>query len=244
MCVFIIKNNIYIFIIMDDSNSLSNSILKSSEAASSSFMSSSTDTDSSGFFDTLKNINVTTWLIIILILAFLGFNIFVYLAKGTNDITNFFAPIIEKIFGTSVSVTGQTIDVAAEGAKNVVSGTANVINAGLSSVQDITPNQAPSSVSSQSVKGSVPPTNAVENSTLNKALNSSSKSKEQNTDYQGVESSSSVHTSSTKTGKAGWCYIGEDRGYRTCSEVGVNDTCMSGDIFPSHEICINPNLRP
>ena len=229
---------------MDDSNSLSNSILKSSEATSSSFMSSSTDTDGSGFFDTFKNINATTWLIIILILAFLGFNIFVYLAKGTNDITNFFAPIIEKIFGTTAAVTGQTIDVAAEGAKNVVSGTANVINAGLSSVQDITPNQAPSSVSSQSVKGSVPPKNAVENSTLNKALNSSSQSKEQNADYQGVESSSSVHASSTKTGKAGWCYIGEDRGYRTCAEIGVNDTCMSGDIFPSHEICINPNLRP
>jgi hypothetical protein len=51
--------------------------------------------------------------LIILLLAFLGFNIFVYLAKGTQDITNFFAPLIEKIFGTTVSVTGQTVDVAA-----------------------------------------------------------------------------------------------------------------------------------
>ena len=44
-------------------------------------------------------------------------------------------------------------------------------------------------------------------------------------------------------GKAGWCYIGEDRGFRTCAQVGVNDKCMSGEIFPSQEICINPNLR-
>jgi hypothetical protein len=25
--------------------------------------------------------------------------------------------------------------------------------------------------------------------------------------------------------------------------VGDNDICMSGNIFPSHDICINPSLR-
>jgi hypothetical protein len=44
-------------------------------------------------------------------------------------------------------------------------------------------------------------------------------------------------------GKAGWCYIGEDRGFRSCAQVGVNDTCMSGEIFPTKEICVNPSLR-
>ncbi len=40
-----------------------------------------------------------------------------------------------------------------------------------------------------------------------------------------------------------FCYIGEDRGYRSCIELNSGDTCMSGDIFPSMDICINPNLR-
>lgn len=43
--------------------------------------------------------------------------------------------------------------------------------------------------------------------------------------------------------KAGFCYIGEDRGFRSCIEVGEGDVCMSGDIFPTRAICINPNLR-
>ena len=43
--------------------------------------------------------------------------------------------------------------------------------------------------------------------------------------------------------KAGFCYIGEDRGFRSCIEVGDGDVCMSGDIFPTEAICINPNLR-
>ncbi len=43
--------------------------------------------------------------------------------------------------------------------------------------------------------------------------------------------------------KSGFCYIGEDRGFRNCIEVGAGDVCMSGDIFPTEAICINPNLR-
>jgi hypothetical protein len=232
---------------MDNSNSLSNALLQSSEKSIPSASFSSTgEGESSGFFDSIQNINFTTWLLIILILAFLGFNIFVYLAKGTEDITNFFAPLLKSVFGTTLSVTGQTVDVAAEGAKSVVTGTANVVNAGLSTVQDVTPNNAKSSIKTQPVKDTVPTQNKADNTSLNKALNTTSKSQnsDANQDYQGVESSSSVHTSSAKSGKAGWCYIGEDRGYRTCAEVGVNDMCMSGDIFPSNEICINPNLRP
>jgi hypothetical protein len=228
-----------------NSNSLSNALLQSSEKTIPSASFDSTG-ESSGFFDTIQNINLTTWLLIIFVLAFLGFNVFVYLAKGTEDISNFFAPILKTIFGTTLSVTGQTVDVAAEGGKSVVTGTANVINAGLSTVQDITPNNAQSSIKTQSVQDTVPTQNKSDNTSLNKALNATGKSQnsDSNQDYQGVESSSSVHTSSAKSGKAGWCYIGEDRGYRTCAEVGVNDMCMSGDIFPSNEICINPKLRP
>jgi hypothetical protein len=217
---------------MDNSNSLSSSLLQSSEVSGSIASSSG---DGSGFFDSLKSINLTTWLIIFLVLSFLGFNIFVYLAKGTQDITNFFAPLIEKIFGTTISVTGQTVDVAAEGAKAVVGGTASVVNASLSAVQDITPNGAPSSLNTQSIQGTMQPPDVTTNNNLNRALNSS----QQDQDYQANEASSSVGGS----GQSGWCYIGEDRGFRSCSQVGVNDQCMSGDIFPSNELCINPNLR-
>ena len=78
--------------------------------------------------------------------------------------------------------------------------------------------------------------------TLNRAINSSTSQKQQQNgeDYQADDSSSSIQQGASK---AGWCYIGEDRGFRTCSEVGVNDSCMSGDIFPSSQICVNPSLR-
>ena len=43
--------------------------------------------------------------------------------------------------------------------------------------------------------------------------------------------------------KSGYCYIGEDRGYRSCVKVTEKQECMSGDIFPTNDICINPTLR-
>jgi hypothetical protein len=222
---------------MDNSNNLSSSILQSSEPVfpSSSVASTSLSGDDSGFFESLKSINMTTWLLIILILAFLGFNIFVYLAKGTQDIANFFAPLTEKLFGATVSATGQTVDVAAEGAKAVVSGTATTVNTGLSAVQNVTPNPAGSSIQSQPVQGQS--TSRPSDSGLNKALNNA---QEQNQDYQAHEASSSVHSGG---GQSGWCFVGEDRGFRSCALVNEDDKCMSGDIFPSQELCINPNLR-
>ncbi len=46
-----------------------------------------------------------------------------------------------------------------------------------------------------------------------------------------------------KSGQAGYCYIGEDRGFRSCIVMGIHDKCMSGDIYNSKEICEHPELR-
>jgi hypothetical protein len=225
---------------MDNTNSLSNSILQSSESSLPAYDTtpSYSSTDEGGFFDGLANITFSTWLIIILILAFLGFNIFAYLARGTQDVTSFVAPLMQKLFGTTATVAGQTVNVAAEGAKAVVGGTANVLDTGLTAVQEITPNGAPSSLKTQSVQGTMQQQDATANNSLSKALNTSQQGGS-NDEYEAHEAPSSVHSA----GKAGWCFVGEDRGFRTCAEVGVNDECMSGDIFPSQELCINPNLR-
>jgi hypothetical protein len=200
--------------------------------------------DGTSFLDSIKELNWTTWLIIILVLAFLGVNVFVYLAKGTQDVSTFLQPIIQKVVSIFGGVTGQVVDVTAEGAKAVVGTTAETVNTGLSAVQEITPQPKTSSTQNkgQDVTKTFPQGDIAQANTINKALNSSTPQKQQvdGEDYQADDSSSSIQQGAPK---AGWCYIGQDRGFRTCAEVGINDTCMSGDIFPSHEICVNPKLR-
>jgi len=187
---------------------------------------------STTFLDRIKQISLFTWILIILGLCFLGINIFLYLGKGTQEATNWLTSLSKKI----AAITGQTVDVAAEGGKAVVQGTASVVTSGLNTVQNVTPNAVP--ISGQPI--SSPPPNGPppdpQSAALHKALSSSSSSPEN--DYQANEAISTVQGT-----KAGWCFVGEDRGYRSCAEVGVHDTCMSGDIFPTQELCIHPNLR-
>lgn len=232
--------------------SLSDSILEitksatqSADAAATSAVAATTEAATSAESSGFLGLSLLTWLVIIMVLAFLGFNIFsylsqgsAYLAAGTQEVTGIFAPLLRMIFGTSVAVAGETIDVAAEGGKAVVSTTATGVNTGLSAVQDVTPNKASGSVQSTSVEEHNEDMEEAKSS-LNKAL-SKSKSNKQDGDYEPHEASSSIH----ETGKAGWCFIGEDRGHRTCAQVTETDKCMSGDIFPSQQICINPSLRP
>jgi hypothetical protein len=42
--------------------------------------------------------------------------------------------------------------------------------------------------------------------------------------------------------KSNWCLVGEYQGRRGCIEIGDNDKCMSGQIFPSQYTCLNPNF--
>lgn len=222
---------------MDSTNSLSQSILQSSDSSIPS-ISNSYSTDNEGFFSGLKNVSATTWILIFIILLFLGFNIFAYLAKGSQTFADIFSPLLKKIFGTTIAVAGQTVDVSAEGAKEIVSGTAGAVETGLTDIQKLTPGGS-SATNLPSIKGQSigqQKQDVMQQSTLNNALD---KAQSSHSEYYADSASSSIQGG----GKAGWCYIGEDRGFRSCAQVGVNDSCMSGEIFPSQEICMHPNLR-
>jgi len=255
------KINIFIFIIMDNPT---NSILDTNTGQFSNFQSESS---SSWFVDSFKNISVISWILIIILLAILGFNIFAYLAYGTQELADFFGPLTAQVLGIFAFLTGRTVEVAAEGTKNVVDAaaygstaiidtSADVIELGLDKVQDVARNvqsigtnpnfkMKPIDIKTPAVDINIPAVDIMSNNTLNKALNTSAQTRQiqngqRGDDYAADDSHSKIQTGG---GKAGWCFIGEDRGFRSCSEVGANDQCMSGDIFPTRDICVNPNLR-
>ena len=222
-------------------------------------------TGESNFLSGIKNVSVTTWIIIILILSFLGLNVFAYLAEGTQDITNFFSPLIKMVLGLTAKLTGSTVYYAAGGAKDLLNASTDLVDAGLTGVQTVvspvvnggkpsggsgvpappvSPQTANSSLPNQKLTPQQQMDQAQMNS-LNKALNSSKQSSQSgqngnNNEYQADDAGSSIQTGGSKTG---WCYIGEERGFRSCVNVGENDQCMSGQIFPSQDICVNPSLR-
>jgi hypothetical protein len=212
----------------DISNQLSSIIENTGNTTDFDFGSDSSSTSS-----WFQNIGITTWIIIILLFSFLGFNIFSYLEKGTDEVTTFLKPITNFIGSIFGKTTSQIVDVSAEGGK-AVTGT---VNKGFNAAQRAANNGESEEEEVEDDDKKMPGNPQV--NALNKALNSS-KPIETTKDYQADDSSSNIQRG---TAKSGWCYIGEDRGFRTCANVESKDDCMSGDIFPSNEICMNPSLR-
>jgi len=204
----------------------------------------------SSFLEYISNISWQTWVIIILILALLGINIFAYLAKGTQATATFFdlyiAPILRLIGYTTLETTKETVKNSATGSKagvDVVSDTSigaidtveqRQMNQNIPQGQNANTSQQGSQIINQTNNNK-----QLQQDSLESALSNASQGINSNEQQNGPKPYDSVQTS----GKAGWCFIGEDQGVRTCSDIGVNDVCMSGDVFPSQEICMNPKLR-
>ena len=220
---------------------------QSSSSGTGSFLNTNTSNSSAGWF---SNFDWKVWLFLIFILAVLGFNIFTYLAKGTQTISDLFAPITNYFGGyignAAINTTRQIVDVSATGAKTGVDIAVGTVTTGLDVVQQ-TASNVKGKESSNSTQYNDNPNQYKDNS-LNNALSNSlnnptrNQSPDDTPTYTSDDSYSMIQKNKA-SGKAGFCYIGEDRGFRSCVSVGQNDTCMSGDIYPSNEICVNPTLR-
>lgn len=150
---------------------------------------------------------------IILILAVLGLNLFTYLGKATDVTAQQIGPLASSV-GSGVSSTAkQTINVGAEGTKSLTDVAAGSLTSGISILE-------------KGVGG--------------KDINEKDITLAQQNEPQADEAGS---TTQGTRGKSGYCYIGKDRNIRSCIKVNQADTCMSGDIFPTKDLCVNPNLR-
>ena len=183
--------------------------------------------------------------LILLLLALIGFNVFTYL----DDITAWFgdtfgAPFraVARYLGYAATDTAQTtVDVAAQGTKSAVDIAAGAASSGIGVLQQTIGQRQGSDQQQQGQTPSQQGQNMDQsemssNAGLQRALSHAKKESPQPDD-------ATSRTQRQHTGKSGYCYIGEDRGFRSCIKVGEEDTCMSGDIFPTQAICINPRLR-
>ena len=175
--------------------------------------------------------------IIVIILLFIGVNIFYYLGAITEYLRDFFGPIIADVMRS----IGYTASNGATGAKTGIDVASGTVVSGLDVLQGQLDSEDASNKHDGTGASTRSPINGGDDesglrSALIQASNSASGS---NNDSNHLSRNGEVNF----TGKSGYCYVGEDRGFRSCVSVSPDDTCMSGDIFPSMDICINPSLR-
>ena len=176
--------------------------------------------------------------LIVLLLALIGFNVFTYLDDITAWLSETFgAPFrsVARFLGYAAIDTAQsTVDVTAKGTKGAVDIAAGAATSGIDVLQQTIDQKGNQDRVQDQTQAQTQDQDMSSNAGLQRALSHAKKQPPQPDDA----------TSRTqRTGKSGYCYIGEDRGFRSCVKVGEEDTCMSGDIFPTHAICVNPRLR-
>lgn len=189
---------------------------------------------SSSFFSSMS---LFRYFLIILILAFLGINLFGYMEVVTNYIVVTFKPLLGAIasfFGISIAqTTTATVDVTSKGLKKGIDITSDTIKKGASILKDVS---LPNKIKENNE-------NMNNNTTFDDLDNKLNNKKDKNKvtlDPLPDNSNSSIQNKIKKN----YCFIGSNNdGSRTCAEMYDSDKCMSGDIFPSLDICINPKIR-
>uniref|UniRef100_A0A6C0EVY0 Uncharacterized protein n=1 Tax=viral metagenome TaxID=1070528 RepID=A0A6C0EVY0_9ZZZZ len=227
-------------------NSFSNNIKMDSVGFSPALETSGSSSGFS-FSNMFSETTWQTWLIVVLILAVLGFNIFYYLASGTQFFANYITPYIkyfsELVGGTIGNTTKEIVTTSATGTKAGVDITAGTITSSIDALGSaIEGTSTAVTQTGQDIEKEVVSTSP--ENPLNNAMQQQQQHQqgEASDTFQADDSYSSIQSGKSSS-KSGWCYIGEERGIRSCSQVGPNDQCMSGDIFPTSQVCVNPTLR-
>lgn len=204
-------------------------------------------------------------LFIALILSILGINIFVGFGNFIQHVANFFKPLLAMlgfatgtVINTTADLTSDTakfgIDVA-EGAvqdignlfisasdKNAIPNFKQQYNkysssliGGISNAIASTPAPTPTAIPVP-VPIAVPTPAKTMDETINtpppKYMN----------EVEADTTTSNIQTTPI-TKKGNWCYIGDYKDRRECVDIDDADRCLSGQIFPSQQMCLNPIIN-
>lgn len=187
----------------------------------------STTSKSIGTSDGWSTTGIITIILIILLLAVLGLNVFSYLAKGTDYlgwIVQKFSSKLPEKGKDLVDTTVKGLDLGADVAAGAVKDAGDVLSREL----DLKRNNL-WNIRDTGIKKGIE----------NRHIQGINKYPEHEPDYKESGEDNNIQ----EKHKPGFCYIGTDRGYRSCIKVKSNDDCESGKIFPTMDICVNPSLR-
>lgn len=183
-------------------------------------------------FDTYKNVLIGV-LVVLLILSFLGINLLDIISDIIKYIVSLFEPIVSQLLSLLGYTAGNVLNKSAD----IVSDTGKVtLDIAEGTVQN---------VGNLMIKASKNNLNPNTRAKLEKTLEDDIDNNYLNTNYSMPENDVTENPiqNPISSNKNGWCLVGEYNNKRGCIEVTEQDKCMSGQIFPSQQICLNANIQ-
>ena len=155
-------------------------------------------------------------ILIAAIVIFLSYNIYLYLTEGTDVLGKYFGIGLTTTAKTTKDVVDTNIDATKRGMDGVKKGADKSLDMVAETGQKIE-NKAESRLQDAVNKPPVRP----------------------NMTKADISTESNIQNPK----QSGYCYIGTDRTYRSCVKMEPGDVCASNKVYPTKDICINPNLR-
>lgn len=168
-------------------------------------------------------------LIFLLILSFLGINLLNISGDIMQRISNIFGPVFVNflsLFGyTTGTVINKTADVVADASKtgiDIAEGTAQSVGGLFLKASQNLSNQPQTTLQPQSQPELKP------------------ESKPESKPEPKPDTTKNPIQNPISSIKARWCLVGEYEGRRGCIAINEHDKCLSGQVFPTQQMCLNP----
>lgn len=155
-------------------------------------------------------------LLTLLILSLLGVNLFIIVGNAVQVIINIFKPLVSQILAIFGYTAGTVINKTADLTSDVARAGVDIAEGTVQSVGNLLKDASKGAVNLKTKKE------------LDVVIS----------EPKADKSESPIQNGSTM--KSSWCLIGEQNGRRGCVEVNDASKCMSGQVFPNAEMCLNP----
>jgi len=167
-------------------------------------------------------------LVFLLILSFLGINLLIISGDFVQRVSNIFGPFFVNFLSALGYTTGTVIDKSADVVTDASKTGIDIAGGAVHSIGDLfikASNKNGSENKQLSAPAKVP-----EPKSTKKITDSEPKPDKSTNPIQNPISSV----------KARWCLVGEYEGRRGCIEISDSDKCLSGQVFPTQQMCLNP----
>jgi len=165
----------------------------------------------------------------LLIFSFLGINLLVVLGNLLQTIINIFSPLITQILSVFGYTAGTILDKTEDVATSVAKAGIDIAGGTVQSVADLLKKGSIDNVNPQAINELDRSLNTKQSRQPNYRLNEPAPDTSENKIQKPITSDKNV-----------WCLVGEYESKRGCVEVNDASKCLSGQVFPNEQMCLNP----
>jgi len=194
--------------------------------------SSSSEPNNISFAGIDAKMMIIVLLVFFLLITVLGINVLTILGNILENLSNLFGPVLTRFLTALGYSAGTALDKVSDVTADVAKGGIDLADGALNNIGGLLKGSGPDpNLPQPQPQPQTPPPPPPPQPT------------EPPTEPSPDSSENNIQKPITSD-KWNWCLVGEYQNKRGCIEITDTDKCMSGQVFPSQKMCLNPTWTP